>query len=65
MAIMGGWSPEHCGGSDEAHIDRIGNSQDIRLPKALLKKAQLDDEVELQAEPGRILILKLAKPRTG
>ena len=49
----------------KAHIVRIGNSRGIRLPKTLLQEAQLEDEVELQAEPGRILISKTAKPRTG
>jgi len=49
----------------KAHIVRIGNSHGIRLPKTLLQEAQLDDEVELQAEPGRILISKTAKPRAG
>lgn len=49
----------------KAHIVRIGNSHGIRLPKTLLQKAQLEDEVELQAEPGRILISKTAKPRAG
>ena len=49
----------------KAHIVRIGNSRGIRLPKTLLQEAQLDDEVELQAEPGRILISKTAKPRAG
>jgi antitoxin MazE len=48
-----------------AHIVRIGNSRGIRLPKTLLQEAQLEDEVELQAEPGRILISKTAKPRAG
>jgi hypothetical protein len=36
----------------KAHIVRIGNSRGIRLPKTLLQKAKLEDEVELQAEPG-------------
>ncbi len=49
----------------KAHIVRIGNSRGIRLPKTLLQEAQLDDEVEIQAEPGRILISKMAKPRAG
>jgi antitoxin MazE len=49
----------------KARIVRIGNSRGIRLPKTLLQEAQLDDEVELQAEPGRILISKMAKPRAG
>ena len=49
----------------KAHIVRIGNSKGIRLPKMLLQEAQLEDEVELQAEPGRILICKTSQPRTG
>jgi antitoxin MazE len=49
----------------KAQIIRIGNSRGIRLPKTLLQEAQLEDEVELQAEPGRILISKSAKPRAG
>jgi antitoxin MazE len=49
----------------KAHIVKIGNSRGIRLPKTLLQEAQLEDEVELQAEPGRILISKLSRPRAG
>ncbi len=49
----------------KAHIVRIGNSKGIRLPKTLLQEAQLENEVELQAEPGRILISKSAQPRAG
>lgn len=49
----------------KAQIVRIGNSRGIRLPKTLLQEAQLEDEVDLQAEPGRILISKTSKPRTG
>lgn len=49
----------------KARIVRIGNSRGIRLPKTLLEEARLGNEVELQAEPGRILISKAAKPRAG
>lgn len=49
----------------KAHIVRIGNSRGIRLPKVLLEEAQLSDEVELQAEPGRIVIRKATRPRAG
>lgn len=49
----------------KAQIVRIGNSRGIRLPKTLLQEAQLEDEVELQAEPGRILISRATKPRAG
>ena len=49
----------------KSRIARIGNSQGIDLPKALLKKARLGHKVELRAEPGRILISKATKPRAG
>lgn len=49
----------------KAQIVRIGNSRGIRLPKVVLEEAQLDDEVELQAEPGRIVIRKTTRPRAG
>ena len=49
----------------KARIVRIGNSRGIRLPKVLLENAQLADEVELQAEPGRIVIRRAARPRAG
>lgn len=46
-------------------IVRIGNSRGIRLPKILLKKARLGNEVQLQAEPGRIMITGTIRPRAG
>lgn len=49
----------------KAQIVRIGNSRGIRLPKVLIEEAQLDGEVELQAEPGRIVIRKTTQPRAG
>ena len=49
----------------KTRIVRIGNSRGIRLPKVLLEEAQLPDEVELQAEPGRIVIRRAARPRAG
>lgn len=49
----------------KAHIVRISNSRGVRLPKTLLQEAQLEGEVELQAEPGRILISKPSQPRAG
>ena len=49
----------------KARIVQIGNSRGIRLPKVLLEEAQLADEVELAAEPGRIVIKKMARPRAG
>jgi len=49
----------------KTHIVRIGNSQGIRVPKMLLEHAQLADEVELQAEPGRLVVRPARGPRSG
>ncbi len=46
-------------------IVRLGNSRGIRIPKALLDQAALPDEVELQAEPGRLVVQAVRKPREG
>jgi antitoxin MazE len=48
-----------------SRIVRIGNSRGIRVPKALLEQAQLGDEVELHAEPGRLVVRALRQPRAG
>ena len=49
----------------KSRIVQIGNSRGIRLPKVLLEEAQLTDEVELDAEPGRIVIRRASRPRLG
>ena len=49
----------------KSRIVQIGNSQGVRLPKLLLEQAQLADEVELDAEPGRIVIRRGNRPRAG
>ena len=49
----------------KARIVRIGNSKGIRVPKGLLEHAQLPDEVELQAEHGRLVIRAAQGPRAG
>ena len=49
----------------KTRIVRIGNSQGIRVPKALLDQAQLPEEVELYAEPGRLLVRAARRPREG
>jgi antitoxin MazE len=43
-----------------ARIVRVGNSRGIRLPKA-----GLQEEVEIHAEPGRIIIESARRPRSG
>jgi antitoxin MazE len=49
----------------KSRIVQIGNSRGIRLPKVLLDEAQLEDEVELEAERGRIVIRRGKRPRAG
>ena len=49
----------------KARIVRIGNSRGIRVPKILLDQAQLPDEVELYAEPGRLVVQGARRPRMG
>jgi antitoxin MazE len=49
----------------KARIVRVGNSRGVRLPKPLLDEAGLPDEVEIHAEPGRIIIESALRPRAG
>ncbi|MBI3636027.1 MAG: AbrB/MazE/SpoVT family DNA-binding domain-containing protein [Candidatus Rokubacteria bacterium] len=49
----------------KARIVRIGNSQGIRLPKILLEQARLPQDVELRAEPGRLIVQAIRHPRAG
>ena len=35
------------------------------MPKALLEQAQLSEEIELRAEPGRLLVTSSRRPRKG
>ena len=49
----------------KTRIVKIGNSRGIRLPKVILDQAQLPDEVELHAEPVRLVVQATRRPRTG
>ena len=49
----------------KTRIIRIGNSKGIRVPKVLLDQAQLPEDVELQAEPGRLVVRAARGPRFG
>ena len=49
----------------KTRIVRIGNSRGIRVPKVLLEQAQLPEEVELQAERGRLVVRAARGPRAG
>ena len=49
----------------KTRIVQIGNSRGIRVPKLLLERARLPDEVELRAEPGRLVVTGVRRPRAG
>lgn len=49
----------------KTRVVRIGNSRGIRIPKTLLEEANLRDEVELHAEPGRLVIKPVREARAG
>jgi antitoxin MazE len=46
-------------------IVKIGNSRGLRLPKALIEQAELSGEVELHAEPGRLIVQAVREVRVG
>ena len=49
----------------KTRIVQIGNSRGIRVPKVLLEHARLPDEVELQAEHGRLIVRAAQGSRAG
>ena len=49
----------------KTRIVQIGNSRGIRVPKVLLDQADLPEEVELRAEPGRLVVSAATRPRAG
>ena len=42
--------------SAKTRIINIGNSRGIRIPKLILEKADLDGEVELKVQTGRLIV---------
>ncbi len=46
-------------------IVRIGNSQGIRIPKALLEQTDLHGEVEINVRGGSLVISAVAPARSG
>ena len=42
---------------------QIGNSQGIRLPKAIIEQAQLTDKLDLEVSEGAIIIRSANRPR--
>jgi len=49
----------------KAQIIQIGNSQGVRIPKAVLQETKISGEVELEVCPEGILIRNISKPRSG
>jgi antitoxin MazE len=49
----------------KARIVRVGNSRGVRLPRPLLEHAGLPDDIEIRAEPGRIIIESARRARSG
>ncbi|MBL8124050.1 MAG: AbrB/MazE/SpoVT family DNA-binding domain-containing protein [Pyrinomonadaceae bacterium] len=47
----------------KAQIIQIGNSQGIRIPKAVLEETNISGEVELEITSDGILIKNIKKPR--
>ncbi len=47
----------------KTRIVRIGNSQGVRIPKLLLERSNLPDEVELEAHDNQIVIRSAKQPR--
>lgn len=48
-----------------ARIVPIGNSQGVRIPKALLEQSGLGEQVELEAGENVIIIRRAVAPRAG
>ena len=46
-------------------IVKIGNSQGVRIPKALLEESGLQGEVDMSVRDGVLLITALGQPRQG
>lgn len=49
----------------KTRIIRIGNSQGIRIPKAVLDQLALKDEVELEVVANQLIVRPVSYPRQG
>lgn len=52
-------------GSIKATIVRIGNSQGIRIPKALIEQCHLQEELELEPRGDHLIVRAARQPRAG
>lgn len=46
-------------------IVKIGNSQGVRIPKALLEQANLGEDVELEVRGDKLIVKPASSPRAG
>ena len=49
----------------KAHIIKIGNSQGLRIPKAVLEQCSLENEVELEVRNTELIVRGVGRPRVG
>lgn len=49
----------------KTRLVKIGNSQGVRIPKALLEQSGLKGEVTLEVTDGSIVIRPVRRPREG
>ena len=49
----------------KTNIIRIGNSQGIRIPKAVLAMSGIEESVEMVVDDGSMIIRPARKPREG
>lgn len=47
----------------KTRIVRIGNSQGVRIPKLLIERSNLSEEVEMTAQDDQIIIRSARQPR--
>jgi antitoxin MazE len=63
MRALQGWAAcDYIVITMKARLVRIGNSRGVRLPKAVIDQAELDDVVELEVENQRVII-SASRPR--
>lgn len=49
----------------KTRLIQIGNSQGLRLPKAILNLAQLSPELEVEVREGALIVRGRRRPRAG
>ena len=49
----------------KAQIIQIGNSKGIRIPRLYLEQCELEGEVELEAQPGQLIVRPAGGARHG